>query len=181
MLEPAGRRRRRQGSQRGSPHAAEAGWFAVGRAEGAQPQHQSILPGCGRKRAAGDPHLRALQLPASGEIRGVEGYRDQFQSAVHVPQLSRLSPERKRIEQPMLKRDSTLSHLALNRRTLLAATAAGAAWLAHPLRRAAAAVRLDVTQGNIQPLPIAIPDFLGGTPADGEAARGVSQVITANL
>ena len=80
----------------------------------------------------------------------------------------------------MPQRDSTLSQAMLNRRALLAGTAACAAVLA-PLRHARAAVRLDVTQGNIQPMPIAIPDFAGGTAADGEAARGVSQVITADL
>src|SRR6202012_2280261 len=31
------------------------------------------------------------------------------------------------------------------------------------------------------PRPIAIPDFIAGTPADGETARGVSQIITNNL
>jgi len=80
----------------------------------------------------------------------------------------------------MPQRDSTLSQAMLNRRALLAGTAACAAVLA-PLRHARAAVRLDVTQGNIQPMPIAIPDFAGATAADGEAARGVSQVITADL
>jgi TolB protein len=44
-----------------------------------------------------------------------------------------------------------------------------------------AALRIDVTQGNIQPLPIALPDFVGGSAADGEVARNVTQVITANL
>ena len=31
---------------------------------------------------------------------------------------------------------------------------------------ARAVVRIDVTQGNVQPMPIALPDFVGGTPAD---------------
>ena len=47
--------------------------------------------------------------------------------------------------------------------------------------RPGAVVSIDVTQGNIQPIPIAIPDFVGGTPDDGEVARNISQVITANL
>jgi TolB protein len=58
---------------------------------------------------------------------------------------------------------------------------AGACALAAGLRPALAALRVDVTQGQIQPLPIALPDFLGGTPSDGETARGVTQVITNNL
>jgi TolB protein len=53
--------------------------------------------------------------------------------------------------------------------------------LAAAPRPATAALKLDVTQGNVQPLPIAIPDFVGETPADSEAARGVTQIITANL
>jgi TolB protein len=44
-----------------------------------------------------------------------------------------------------------------------------------------AQVRLDVTQGNAQPMPIAIEDFLGGTPSDNDVAVAVSQIITANL
>ena len=32
-----------------------------------------------------------------------------------------------------------------------------------------------------QPMPIAMPDFVGGTPGDTEVARGITQVITANL
>jgi len=70
--------------------------------------------------------------------------------------------------------------LLLNRRALLSGAAASAAMLAAP-RHAEAALRLDVTQGNVQPLPIALPDFVGGAPADVEGARGVTQVITANL
>jgi TolB protein len=67
----------------------------------------------------------------------------------------------------------------LNRRALIAGTAAAAAALA--TRSAEAALRLDVTQGNVQPMPIALPDFVGGAPADAEAARGVTGVITDNL
>src|SRR6266540_3478046 len=70
--------------------------------------------------------------------------------------------------------------LLLNRRALLAGAAASAAMLAAP-RHAEAALRLDVTQGNVQPLPIALPDFVGGAPADVEGARGVTQVITAYI
>jgi TolB protein len=60
----------------------------------------------------------------------------------------------------------------------LAALAGGLSLSARPAR---AVLQLDVTPGNFQPLPIAIPDFLGGTPADNETAVGVSQVITADL
>ncbi len=76
---------------------------------------------------------------------------------------------------------SGFPRLLLNRRALLAGAAASAAMLAAAARRAEAALRLDVTQGNIQPLPIALPDFVGASPGDVEGARGVTQVITANL
>jgi TolB protein len=46
---------------------------------------------------------------------------------------------------------------------------------------ARAVLRLDVTQGNVQPVPIAVPDFLPATPGDAEPARLVTQIITANL
>jgi TolB protein len=48
-------------------------------------------------------------------------------------------------------------------------------------RFAAAAVQLDISQGNFQPMPIALPDFIAGTASDGDTARGVTQIITANL
>jgi TolB protein len=71
-------------------------------------------------------------------------------------------------------------HLVLNRRILLAGTAACAAALVAP-RQPRAATRIDVTQGHIQPLPIALPDFVGGAPGDADAGRGVTQVIASNL
>src|SRR5262245_21947503 len=68
----------------------------------------------------------------------------------------------------------------LSRRRLLM-LGAGATALAASARGARAALRLDVTQGNVQPMPIALPDFGGGTPNEIEPARNVTQVITANL
>jgi TolB protein len=65
------------------------------------------------------------------------------------------------------------------RRALLAGAGAGASLLC--LRSAAAEVRLDITQGNAQPMPIAIADFLGGSVGDNEVAQGASQIITTNL
>jgi TolB protein len=46
---------------------------------------------------------------------------------------------------------------------------------------ARAAVRLDITSGNFQPIPIAIPPMLATTPEDGAAAGEITQVITNNL
>jgi TolB protein len=49
------------------------------------------------------------------------------------------------------------------------------------VRPAAAVVRLDVTQGNVQPMPIALPDFLAAAPAENDVARDVTNIIAANL
>jgi TolB protein len=46
------------------------------------------------------------------------------------------------------------------------------------LRPAVAAPRIDITSGNPQPLPIAIPDFLG---SDQAVAHGVRDIIASNL
>jgi TolB protein len=72
---------------------------------------------------------------------------------------------------------------ALTRRDLLrGGIAAGVGALAGLTSRPAQAVlRLDVTQGNVQPLPIAIADFLPGSPADLESASNTSQIIVGNL
>src|SRR5215831_2555120 len=46
---------------------------------------------------------------------------------------------------------------------------------------AAAALRVDVNQGNIQPLPIAIPDFAAPNPGDAGAGQNIAKVIRADL
>ena len=46
---------------------------------------------------------------------------------------------------------------------------------------ARAALRVDVTQGTVQPLPIAIPDFIGGPQAEGNAGGNVAGVVRADL
>src|ERR1700710_1030330 len=46
---------------------------------------------------------------------------------------------------------------------------------------AKAQTRLQIPEGNVAPLPIAIPNFVAGSPADAEVGAGVSQVITNNL
>ena len=74
-------------------------------------------------------------------------------------------------------------HERFSRRGLLAATAAAGAGalLGLTLRPAHAVLSIDVTQGNVQPLPIALPDFVAGSPADFEQARAITQIITADL
>jgi TolB protein len=46
---------------------------------------------------------------------------------------------------------------------------------------ARAVVRLDVTQGNIQPMPIAVPDFASVATQDPAAGRNISAIISSNL
>jgi TolB protein len=70
---------------------------------------------------------------------------------------------------------------AVTRRRALMLGAAGIGAAAGLMSRRADAVSLDLNQGNVQAMPIALPDFLAGSPADGEAARGISQIITGNL
>ncbi|WP_407654531.1 Tol-Pal system beta propeller repeat protein TolB [Bradyrhizobium prioriisuperbiae] len=68
----------------------------------------------------------------------------------------------------------------LSRRDVLMGGAGAAAGLLLP-RFAQAQTKLQVQQGQIAPLVIAIPNFVAGSPSDGEVGAGVSQVITNNL
>jgi TolB protein len=61
---------------------------------------------------------------------------------------------------------------------LVAATLLGVLSVPVP---AYAVLEVDITQGNIQPLPIAIPEFAAGLGIDPEAAREISQVVTNDL
>jgi TolB protein len=69
--------------------------------------------------------------------------------------------------------------LFTRRRVLVGTALASIAGLAP--RPAGAQLKLDITQGNIQPIPIAVPDFVAGGGGEGEVARGVTEVITNNL
>ncbi|MDE2133400.1 MAG: Tol-Pal system protein TolB [Alphaproteobacteria bacterium] len=44
-----------------------------------------------------------------------------------------------------------------------------------------AALQVDVNQGNIQPLPIAIPDFVAASPNDVAAGQNIASVVRADL
>src|SRR5258708_8345786 len=72
----------------------------------------------------------------------------------------------------------SLPPLPLSRRSILMGGAAAGLLLPS---LAGAQTKLQITEGNFAPLPIAIPDFVAGSPADGEVSVGVSQVITNNL
>src|ERR1051325_9964527 len=68
-----------------------------------------------------------------------------------------------------------------NRRQIISGMAALGAAATLPLHGAYAQKRITITEGYFAPLPIAIPNFGAGTPADGEVGVGVTQVITNNL
>jgi hypothetical protein len=73
--------------------------------------------------------------------------------------------------------------LTLSRRRVLAGAAglSFAAAAAGLWSRVRAAPRITITEGNMQPMPIALPDFVGGALPDPAMARGVTQIITSNL
>src|SRR5215510_14719459 len=74
--------------------------------------------------------------------------------------------------------------LRLNRRQIISGMAALGALAGAPARSALAQEgpkRVPVPGGEFVPLPIALPNFVAGTAADGEVAVGVTQVITNNL
>ncbi|WP_310622092.1 Tol-Pal system beta propeller repeat protein TolB [Flexibacterium corallicola] len=53
----------------------------------------------------------------------------------------------------------------------------GAVFAAQP---AAALVEIDITQGQVEPMPIALPDF-GGTGVESELAKNITEIIQADL
>lgn len=75
---------------------------------------------------------------------------------------------------PTRNRRSVLPGLGL----LLAAVVAWGTVTAPP---AQAQIRVDMTQGNVQPLPIAIPEFFGRQPAEIEVGRNIANLIAADL
>src|SRR5437773_6956555 len=69
-----------------------------------------------------------------------------------------------------------------SRRQIISGMTAFGAVATFPARSALAQQkRVPITEGDFAPLPIAIPNFVAGTPADGEVGAGVTQVITNNL
>jgi TolB protein len=73
------------------------------------------------------------------------------------------------------------SDLLLTRRRALALGAAGAVASLGAGSARAKPLSVEIDRGAVQAIPIALPDFLAGGPQDGEAARGISQIITNNL
>lgn len=69
----------------------------------------------------------------------------------------------------------------LTRRGFVVGAAATGALAASPLNRALAQARVQITEGNFQPIPIAIPNFVAGGAQDSEVGANVAGVITNNL
>jgi TolB protein len=75
-----------------------------------------------------------------------------------------------------------LSDKGLARRRAATLIAAGAACGAlGAFRPARAELRIDITRGRVEPMPIAVTDFLGGNAAESAHGRNVARVISANL
>ena len=72
------------------------------------------------------------------------------------------------------------SRLLMSRRNLMLGAGAGALAALSP-RKAGAVLQLDITQGNVQPMPIALPDFVPGTPGEQDVAHNVTGIIANNL
>jgi TolB protein len=69
----------------------------------------------------------------------------------------------------------------LSRRQMLTGMASLGVLAGSDLRDAFAQKRVIIPEGDFAPLPIAIPNFAAGTPADTEVGVNVAQVITNNL
>jgi TolB protein len=79
---------------------------------------------------------------------------------------------------PMQERE----HVSLvSRRGALTLATGAAATALLSNRPARAVLRLDVTQGNVQPISIALPDFVPAGLPDPAIAHGVTQIIASNL
>ncbi|MSO84978.1 MAG: Tol-Pal system protein TolB [Rhodospirillales bacterium] len=75
-----------------------------------------------------------------------------------------------------------LSRKGRNRRQAARLIATGAALGAiGALSPARAELRIDITRGTVEPMPIAVTPFLGGNPAEQNHGRNVARVISANL
>src|SRR5262245_30615741 len=72
------------------------------------------------------------------------------------------------------------SPFSMNRRQVLSGLASCGLVLSG-MHDAFGQARVTITGGEVAPLPIAIPNFAPGSPADGEVGVGVAQVITNNL
>src|SRR3974390_2709142 len=78
---------------------------------------------------------------------------------------------------------SRAGSLTLSRRNAVVLGAGAAAGAPPGLfsRPAGAFLKLDVTQGTIQPIPIAVPEFVAVATTDPAIGRNISEIIGSNL
>jgi TolB protein len=66
-------------------------------------------------------------------------------------------------------------------KNVLKVLATAVALTAASLSGAEARVVIDITQGNIEPMPIAVPEFIAGAGANPELTRDITEVVKADL
>ena len=81
----------------------------------------------------------------------------------------------------MTNKDELRQMRCPNRRQIISGIAAFGAVAGVGNALAQAPKRIIIPEGDFAPVPIAIPDFVAGSPADAEVGAGVAQVITNNL
>ena len=65
-------------------------------------------------------------------------------------------------------------------RFLLTLVAAMTLWVFPATAQQGGPLRLEITEGVIEPLPVAVPDFVADTPAAQDYARNIARVIAAD-
>src|SRR5256886_10018380 len=107
----------------------------------------------------------------------MERRRDHIRPRRHDPRLAVAAGAQ--AGRPAVSAASTTSSMS-RRRLIMLGGVVGALATFSP-RPAGAVLKLDVTQGNVQPLPIAIPDCVAVGLPDPAGGRNVSQIIASNL
>ena len=52
---------------------------------------------------------------------------------------------------------------------------------AHPVMAQSGPLRIEITDGVIEPMPYAVPDFVAETPGSNQVSKDISRVIAADL
>src|SRR6476659_2446373 len=176
MLESASRRSRRRRHHREAQAATQRGRQPHRLPDGRQQRQLAFLSGRSRQRRA-----RGLPVPAIRaavrELRRVARHDPQFRPKTDVwERLAATSHERFEamidLTPPStLRRACRFVALFLGVLTVISAGSTPA----H------AVVELNITQGNIQPMPIAIPDFASDGSIDAKSAQEISDVVSNDL
>src|SRR5690606_3865375 len=169
MLERTGRRAQRRGPDRRDPRYAEPG--RIGFRHAGNPQHHadgigSVLSG-GRRKC---PARRAEVQPVADAVEKIQRLEGSDAPVRSEPDASIKRGDVRRMAKTEFTRRALIGTACL-------LPLAGA-----PVSVAAQdGLRIDITRGQVEPMPIAITDFYGATPSDAQTGRDVAQVITANL